>query len=174
MWCLQRLPLPAMWRALGADWLKEQRTEIVWPCMEHRSGLCSFLHDSLACLLEPQFFLLFLVCRDITNRIFNRAVDRSVTLSLRDRYSQEFLFRLRLCRSLCMYGIQVWEAFLFSLCVSSFKKGIEVKMRNDWLNASGVQWLLTSSLTTRLQTKIICPAHTLCVLYGSQNKKQIF
>ena len=83
---------------LEQTWLKEQRTEIVWPCLEHRSGLCSFLHDSLACLLEPQFFLLFLVRRDITNRIFNRAVDRSVTLSLGDRYSQELLFRLRVCR----------------------------------------------------------------------------
>ena len=168
MWCLQRLPLPAMWRALVPDWLKEQRSEFVWPCLEHRSGLYSFLHDSLACLLEPQFLSsLFLVCRDITNRIFNRAVDRNVTLSLRDRYSQELLFRLRLCRSLCMYGIQVWEAFLFSLCVSFFKKGIEVKMHNDCLNPSGAQLLLSSSRTTRLQTKIICPAHTLFVLYGS-------
>jgi len=47
-------------------------------------------------------------------------------------------------------------------------------MRNDWSNPSGAQWFFTSSRTTRLQTKIICSAHTLRVLYGSQNKKQIY
>jgi hypothetical protein len=121
----------------------------------------SYMTRSLASLNLASFFCL--VCRDITNRIFNRAVDRSVTLALRDRYSQEtYISTTRTSVGLCVCVRNSGVRRFFSHYVSVLLNGNSRKNVQQLINPFKTMWLRTSCATSR-KTKNLYLLPTQCI-----------